>query len=70
MEGFETSSTVLSFTLYELARSPEWQTRLHHEISDVLKKHDNKLTYDALQEMFLVDCAVQGLYTFPMRKVF
>lgn len=60
MEGFETSSTVLSFALYELARTPEWQDRLHQEVIDVLEKHNNNFTYEALQDMVLVDCAVQG----------
>lgn len=60
IEGFETSSTTLAFTFYELAMSAQWQERLRTEINEVLEKHDNKFTYEALQEMTLVDCAVQG----------
>lgn len=65
IEGFETSSTVLAFTLYELARWSEVQERLHDEIIDVLSRHDNKFTYDALQEMFYLDCTVHGTKLTP-----
>lgn len=36
--GFETSSSTMSFTLYELAMNPEIQTKLREEILDTLKK--------------------------------
>lgn len=65
IEGFETSSTVLAFALYELAQYPEVQERLHEEIIDVLSRHDNKFTFDALQDMFYLDCTVQGTNLTP-----
>lgn len=60
IEGFETSSTVLSFTLFELARSPECQERLHNEIVEVEARHKNIYTYEALQDMTYLDCVVMG----------
>ncbi|XP_063929697.1 cytochrome P450 6a2-like [Zophobas morio] len=49
--GFETSATTMNFGLYELARNPDIQKKLREEICQVLDKHDNKLTYESLNEM-------------------
>ncbi|XP_013192039.1 cytochrome P450 6B6 [Amyelois transitella] len=49
--GFETSSSVTSYTLHELAFNPEIQEKVQKEIDTVLAKYDNKLTYDAIKEM-------------------
>lgn len=59
-EGYETASTVLCFALYELARRPDIQERLYNEIVAVSARHDNKFTYEALQEMTYLDCVIQG----------
>lgn len=50
-DGTETSATALSYTMYELARNPHCQDILYDEVRRVLDKHDEKLTYEALQEM-------------------
>lgn len=60
IEGFETSSNVLAYTLYDLACNPEWQERTYDEIVSVLERHENKFTYEALQDMNLLDCGVHG----------
>ncbi|CAG9792321.1 unnamed protein product [Diatraea saccharalis] len=49
--GFETSSSATSYTLHELAFHPEIQKKVQNEIDEVLKKHDNKLSYAAVKEM-------------------
>lgn len=59
-EGFETSSAVLSYVLYELARNPDIQDRVHSEVVEVLEKHDNKFSYEALQEMTYLECVLHG----------
>nr|QYA71957.1 cytochrome P450 [Anoplophora glabripennis] len=49
--GFETSSMTTSMTLFELSNNQKLQEKLRREILEVLKKHDNKITYDAVTEM-------------------
>ena len=44
--GFETSSTTMSFTLYELALNPDVQKKLRAEIQDALEETGGKITYD------------------------
>lgn len=53
--GYETSATTMSFLLYELAKSPDIQEKLHAETIEVLKKHNGKMTYDTLQDMSYLD---------------
>ncbi|KAG8267663.1 hypothetical protein J6590_047247 [Homalodisca vitripennis] len=53
--GFETAASTTSFCLYELAKSPSVQERLRQEIDEVLANYDNKITYQALQDMTYMD---------------
>ncbi|XP_069686297.1 cytochrome P450 6j1-like [Periplaneta americana] len=56
--GFETSSSIMCFSLYELALHPDIQRRVREEIARVLAPHQNKLTYDNLQELHYLDMVV------------
>lgn len=58
--GFETSSTTLSFCLFELAKNQEIQQRVHKEIDDVLQRHANQLTYESVGEMKYLECCIDG----------
>ena len=58
--GFETSSTTMSFCLYELALNPDVQQRLRKEMDDVLEQHDGQITYEAIQEMEYLDRVISG----------
>jgi cytochrome P450 family 6 len=58
--GFETSSTTMTFCLYELSLHQDIQDRLREEIDVVLQKHDGKLTYEGIQEMKYLDKVVSG----------
>lgn len=58
--GFETSSTTMSFCLFELARNQEIQCKVQDEIDLVLSKHDGKLTYDSMNEMKYLECCLDG----------
>lgn len=46
--GFETSSTLTQFTLYELALNPDIQERLRDEIRSEADENNGKVTYDML----------------------
>ncbi|XP_043282771.1 probable cytochrome P450 6a13 [Venturia canescens] len=51
VESFETSSLTLSFVCYELGKNEEIQDNLRQEVRHVLKTHEGRLTYEAIQEM-------------------
>lgn len=51
LAGFETSSTALTFALFELANNQDVQDRLRDEIERVLVNYEEKVTYEALNEM-------------------
>lgn len=50
LAGFETSSTTVTFCLYELAKNQHIQDKLREEIQAVIKKH-GELTYSILNDM-------------------
>lgn len=58
--GFETSSTVMTFCLYELALNTTLQEKTREEIKKVLAKHDDKITYDATMETSYLDQVING----------
>jgi len=60
LAGFETSSTTMTFCLYELAIHPDIQEVLRNEIDTVLEKHDGNISYEAIQEMTYLDKVVSG----------
>ncbi|XP_057323983.1 cytochrome P450 6k1-like [Microplitis mediator] len=59
LAGFETSSTTISFALYELATSPDIQKKLRAEIIETLKQHDGQLSYEVINEMKYLNIVVQ-----------
>lgn len=61
--GFGTSSSAMTFCLYELALNQELQHRLRREINDTLSKYDNKLTYEAVQDMTYLGQVLDGTIT-------
>ncbi|XP_059224654.1 probable cytochrome P450 6a14 [Stomoxys calcitrans] len=58
LAGFETSSTTMSFCLYELARHPQIQEKLRQEILKNLKENNNEVTYEGLHGMEYLDQVV------------
>ncbi|CAH2237103.1 jg24442 [Pararge aegeria aegeria] len=55
--GFETSSTTSSFTLHQLAFNSDHQKKVQEEIDRVLLKHNNKITYESINEMHYLEKA-------------
>jgi len=64
LAGYETSSTTMTFCLYELSLHQDIQDRLREETDDVLQKHDGKITYEGIQEMEYLDKVVSGKIQF------
>jgi cytochrome P450 family 6 len=62
--GFETSSTAMSFCLYELAMNRDIQERVQKEIDAALRKYEDKITYEAIQEMEYLDNVISGKYQY------
>ena len=57
--GFETSSSTLSFCLFELARHPDIQRKAQQEIDRVLKASGhNEITYEVLSELKYLQCCI------------
>lgn len=59
--GYESSSTTMSFCMYELAKKPEIQQKAYEDIIASLDKHNGQLTYDSVADMKFVDNCIQGI---------
>lgn len=59
--GFESSSSTMSFCMYELAKHPHTQQKAYEEIVEVLEQHDGKLTYDAVSDMKYMNSCIDGM---------
>ncbi|XP_053692628.1 uncharacterized protein LOC128741078 [Sabethes cyaneus] len=63
--GFETSSTAMSFCLYELARNPELQEKTRKDVIETIHKHGS-ITYEAIKDMEMLDrCISESLRMYP-----
>ncbi|XP_031354343.1 cytochrome P450 9e2-like [Photinus pyralis] len=58
MAGFDTSSTAMSYTTYELALNYDIQQRLIDEVDRTFEACDGKLTYDLLMGMKYLDMVI------------
>ncbi|KAH0816563.1 hypothetical protein GEV33_006229 [Tenebrio molitor] len=71
LAGFETTSTTISFALFEIARNESVRNKARTEINRVLEKHAGKLTYDAVMEMEYLDTIIsETLRKYPPAPVF
>lgn len=62
LAGFETSSTTLSFVLYELSlpQNKRVQEKARREVQEVMQRHNNNLTYEVLAEMPYIEQIING----------
>lgn len=60
--GFETSSTTLTFCMYELSQSDEIQRKARESVQEALKKHGNSFTYESVNEMHYLEQCVNGWF--------
>lgn len=60
LAGFETSSSTISFCLYELAKNPKIQRKVQEEIDEINRKYKNVMTYESLAEMPYLECCIDG----------
>lgn len=59
--GFETTSSVISFGMFELAKSPVCQKRLKKEINVMFDKNNGQLTYEAVKNMEYLEMVFQEI---------
>lgn len=62
LAGFETSSTTMTFALFEIAQNQHLQDKLREEISTVLAKHNGEVTYEAVMEMQYLQNVIDGKF--------
>lgn len=66
--GFETSSSTLSFCLFELAQNPEIQRKVQEEVDRVFKTQG--ITYESLSELKYLECCIdETLRKYPIVPV-
>jgi cytochrome P450 family 6 len=64
--GFETSSTTMTFAMYELSKHQELQDKVRDEVNAVLAKHGGKISYEAIQDMKYMDQVInEALRKYP-----
>ncbi|CAG8596132.1 7731_t:CDS:2 [Cetraspora pellucida] len=64
MAGHDTSSVVLSWALYLLAKNPDIQDRLRKETLDIFHDRDYHPTFDQIEQMKFLDCTVKEVLRF------
>ncbi|XP_038215685.1 cytochrome P450 6B6-like [Zerene cesonia] len=64
--GYSTSAIATSTTLHYLAFNPDVQRRIQKDIDEVFAKHDNKICYESISELKLLEMALkESMRLFP-----
>lgn len=67
--GFDTSSSLMSLALLEIALNPDIQHRLRQNIRENLEKYD-KFSYEAVKDMYYLEWVINGKYSHQIEKTF
>lgn len=59
LAGFETTSTTISFALFEMAQNQEIQQKAREEVVKLWRKH-SEINYDSVMEMHYLDTVIFG----------
>ncbi|XP_049822116.1 cytochrome P450 6a2-like [Aethina tumida] len=69
-DGYETSSIVMSFALFELARNQDAQDKVRNEIITKIQENNGELTYELMMEMeYLDECLSESQRMYPALTV-
>lgn len=60
LAGFETTSTTISFALFEIAQNDTIQTKARQEVKKILEKYDGNVCYEAVMEMDYLEMVISG----------
>lgn len=60
LAGYEGSSGTASFALFQLSTHLQIQEKVREELRSVLKKYNNKICFDALQELEYMQQVIDG----------
>lgn len=64
--GYDTTATLLTFVAYSLVMNKEVQRKVHDEIDACVRKHDGKISYEAVTEMTYLDRVIaESLRLYP-----
>lgn len=58
--GFETSSSTISFCMFELAKCQRIQRKVQAEIDAVSERYNGQITYESLAEMTYLEACIDG----------
>ncbi|CAG9127092.1 unnamed protein product [Plutella xylostella] len=65
--GFDTSSSTAAFTLYEIAKHPEVQEKVHTEVDAYWQANNGQINYECVNQLpYLYQCIEEALRLYPV----
>lgn len=58
--GFETTASGITYCFLELGRNPDIQNELRDEVLRVIQSNDNKITFEAANQMTYLTKFIEG----------